>query len=147
MFKHIITPVSDDAITKSELKQVIKLAMLDKAKITLVYVSDPIGPYMYADSTASIVISEKEHQDACNKFAKKLFTKAKAQIPEEITVDTVHIFHPNIADGIIDAAKSMGADVICMASHKRTGISGFFLRSESHEVILHSQLPVLILNS
>jgi hypothetical protein len=81
---------------------------------------------MYADSTASIVISEKDHQDACNKFAKKLFTKAKGQIPEEITVDTVHIFHPNIADGIIDAAKNVSADVICMASHKRTGISGFF---------------------
>jgi nucleotide-binding universal stress UspA family protein len=57
------------------------------------------------------------------------------------------MFHPNIADGIIDAANSVGADLICMASHKRSGIKGSFLRSESHEVILNSKLPVLVLSA
>jgi nucleotide-binding universal stress UspA family protein len=33
-----------------------------------------------------------------------------------------------------------------MSSHKRTGLKGLFLRSEAHEVILHSNIPVLILN-
>ena len=130
MFKHILAPISGDS-----------------AKITLVYVSDPIGPYMYADSTSSIVISEQEHQKACNAFAKKVFEKAKARIPAGVSIDTVHVFHPNIADGIIDTAKSVGADVICMVSHKRTGLKGLFLRSESQEVILHSHLPVLVLNA
>ena len=147
MFKHLLVPISDDSITKSELKQVVELAKKDSAKLTLVFVSDPISPYMYSDSTSSIVISEQEHQKACVKFAKKLFDKAKTQIPEDCGVDTVHIFHPNIADGIIDAANNVGADVICMASHKRSGIKGFFLRSESHEVILHSKLPVLVLSA
>ena len=135
MFKHLLAPISGDSITKSELNQVVSLASKDSAKITLVYVSDPIGPYMYADSTSSIVISEQEHQKACNEFAKKLFHKARAQIPAEVLIDTVHVFHPNIADGI------------CMVSHKRTGLKGLFLRSESHEVILHSHLPVLVLNA
>ena len=137
MFKHILAPISGDSITKSELDQVVTLASKDSAKITLVYVSDPIGPYMYADSTSSIVISEQEHQKACNAFAKKVFEKAKARIPAGVS----------IADGIIDTAKSVGADVICMVSHKRTGLKGLFLRSESQEVILHSHLPVLVLNA
>ena len=147
MFKHILAPISGDSITKSELDQVVTLASKDSAKITLVYVSDPIGPYMYADSTSSIVISEQEHQKACNAFAKKVFEKAKARIPAGVSIDTVHVFHPNIADGIIDTAKSVGADVICMVSHKRTGLKGLFLRSESQVVILHSHLPVLVLNA
>ena len=61
-------------------------------------------------------------------------------------VDEIHITHPNISDGIIEAAKKSKADVIAMASHKRTGMKGIFLRSEAHEVILHSTIPVLILN-
>jgi len=32
-----------------------------------------------------------------------------------------------------------------MASHKRTGIKSFLLGSETHEVIVHSKLPVLVL--
>ena len=42
MFKHILAPISGDSITKSELDQVVTLASKDSAKITLVYVSDPI---------------------------------------------------------------------------------------------------------
>jgi len=35
--------------------------------------------------------------------------------------------------------------VIVMASHKRTGISGVLLGSETHDVIVHTKLPVLVL--
>lgn len=45
MFKNILVPVGGDALTKSELKMAIKLAKLDKAKITIAYVSNPIIPY------------------------------------------------------------------------------------------------------
>ena len=42
-------------------------------------------------------------------------------------------------------AKKAKVDVIVMASHKRTGIKGILLGSETHEVIVHSTLPVLVL--
>jgi nucleotide-binding universal stress UspA family protein len=45
----------------------------------------------------------------------------------------------------LDGAKKAKADVIVMASHKRTGIKGVLLGSETHEVIVHSKLPVLVL--
>jgi nucleotide-binding universal stress UspA family protein len=56
------------------------------------------------------------------------------------------VIHPNIADGILEAAKKSKADAIAMSSHKRAGISGLILRSETHEVVLHSPIPVIILN-
>lgn len=146
MFNHILVPVSDDPINKAELKEVVKLAKIDQSKITLTYVSDPLGPYMYSDISNQFVMTEQEHQKVCKEFAKRLFEKSKALIPEEFEVDTLHVFHANIAGGIIEAAHQCKADVIMMASHKRSGISGFFLRGEAHEVILFSKLPVLILN-
>jgi nucleotide-binding universal stress UspA family protein len=57
----------------------------------------------------------------------------------------LHIANTNLSEGILDAAKKAKADVIVMASHKRTGIKGVLLGSETHEVIVHSKLPVLVL--
>ena len=146
MFKNLLVPISGDALTKAELKQAIKLARADGAKITLAYVSDPMMPYSSSQIQSVLALSQKEYQKHCEVFASKLFAKAKKLIGSEVKVGEIHISHPNISDGIIEAAKKSKADVIAMASHKRTGIKGIFLRSEAHEVILHSSIPVLILN-
>jgi nucleotide-binding universal stress UspA family protein len=146
MFKKILVPISNDAITKKELKKLAKLAKSDDAAIGLVYVSDPLSPYVYTESVNSLMISEAAHKKACADCAKKLFAKASTQIGQDLKVSTFHIIHPNIADGILEAAKKFKADAIAMASHKRTGISGFLLHSEAQEVILHSHIPVVILN-
>ena len=146
MFKNILVPISGDELTKSELKMAIKLAKLDGAKITLAYVSDPVIPYSSSEIQSVLALSEKEYKKHCKLFSAKLFAKAKKMIGTDLTVAEIHISHPNISDGIIEAAKKCKADVIAMASHKRQGIKGLFLRSEAHEVILHSDIPVLILN-
>ena len=49
--------------------------------------------------------------------------------------------HPKI----IEAAKKAKGDVIVMASNKNTGLKGILLGSETHAVIVHSALPVLVL--
>ncbi|MEI7530482.1 MAG: universal stress protein [Betaproteobacteria bacterium] len=146
MFTNILVPISGDEITRSELTQASILAKKDNAKLTLVYVSNPLGPYMYSDNVTGILISEESHRKSCDEFAQRLFKKAKATLPADQAVEVIHIFHPNIADGVIDAADQIKADVILMTSHKRTGLHGFFLRSEAHEVILCSKIPVLVLD-
>jgi nucleotide-binding universal stress UspA family protein len=146
MFKNLLVPISDDALTKSELKAVIKLAKTDSAKITLVYVSDPVAPYSSSEIDSVLAMTEKEHKKYCEQFAAKVFFKAQKLIGSQIKAGQMHVYHSNISDGIIEAAKKIKADVIVMSSHKRTGIKGLFLRSEAHEVILHSSIPVLILN-
>ncbi len=146
MFKKIVVPISGDAITKKELNKLAKLAKIDNAEVVLVYVSDPLAPYIYTESVHNLLISEAAHKKACAEFAKKLFTKAQSQLGSSLNVKFMHIVHPNIADGVLEAAKKSKADAIAMSSHKRTGISGLILRSEACEVVLHSSIPVIILN-
>lgn len=146
MFKSLLVPISDNALIKAEIKAVVKLAKIDSAKITLVYVSDPVAPYSSSEINSVLAMTEKEHKKYCEQFATKVFAKAQKLIGSEVKIDQIHIYHPNISDGIIETAKKIKADVIAMSSHKRTGIKGLFLRSEAHEVILHSSIPVLILN-
>ena len=46
--------------------------------------------------------------------------------------------------GIISAAKKGRCDLIFMASHGRSGLSGLLLGSETHKVLTHSKIPVLV---
>ena len=145
MFKHLLVPVDGSDISKKSLKKVAELAKVDGAAVTLVYVSDPLPPLVYSDSTMGYGVSAKEHKAACDAYAKDVFKKAATALGAGIKAKTLHIANSNLSEGILDGAKKAKADVIVMASHKRTGIKGILLGSETHEVIVHSKLPVLVL--
>ena len=145
MFKHLLVPVDGSDISKKSLKKVAELAKADGASVTLVYVSDPLPPMVYSDSTMGYGITQKDHQKVCESYAKDVFKKAATALGASITAKTLHISNTNLSEGILDSAKKSKADVIVMASHKRTGISGLLLGSETHEVIVHTKLPVLVL--
>ena len=145
MFKHLLVPVDGSDVSKKSLKKVAALAKSDGAAVTLVYVSDPTPPMIYSDSTMGYGISQKEHTQACEAYAKDVFKKAATALGVGIKAKSLHIANSNLSEGILDGAKKAKADVIVMASHKRTGLKGVLLGSETHEVIVHSKLPVLVL--
>jgi len=145
MFKHLLVPVDGSDVSKKSLKKVAELAKADGAAVTLVYVSDPLPPMVYSDSTMGYGITQKDHIQVCEAYAKEVFKKAAAALGTSIKAKTLHISFGNLAEGILEGAKKSKADVIVMASHKRTGITGILLGSETHEVIVHTKLPVLVL--
>ena len=145
MFKRFLVPVDGSDVSKKSLKKVAELAKADGAAVTLVYVSDPLPPLVYSDSTMGYGVSAKEHKSACDAYAKDVFKKAVSTLGSGVKTSTLHIANTNLSEGILDGAKKAKADVIVMASHKRTGIKGVLLGSETHEVIVHAKLPVLVL--
>jgi len=145
MFKHLLVPVDGSDVSKKSLKKVAELAKADGAAVTLVYVSDSLPPMVYSDSTMGYGVTQKDHQKACEAYAKDVFKKAVSALGTSTKAKTLHISNSNLSEGILEGAKKSKADVIVMASHKRTGIKGILLGSETHEVIVHSKLPVLVL--
>jgi nucleotide-binding universal stress UspA family protein len=145
MFKHLLVPVDGSDVSKKSLKKVAELAKADGAAVTLVYVSDSLPPMVYSDSTLGYGITQKDHQKACDAYAKDVFKKAATALGTSIKAKILHISNSNLSEGILDGTKKSKADVIVMASHKLTGIKGVLLGSETHEVIVHSKLPVLVL--
>lgn len=145
MYSHLLVPISGDGITKKFLKEVANLAKKSGAQITLVYISDPLPPEVNIEVMPAYTVSSAIHKKACEEFAKRLFKKAKSQFGSGAIVNTCHLFHPNVFDGIIEAAKKNRADVIVMASHKRRGLERIFMGSNTHAVILHTSLPVLVI--
>ena len=145
MFKHLLVPVDGSDVSKKSLKKVAALAKADGAAITLVYISDPMPPMVYSDSTMGYGVSQKEHAKACEAYAQNVFKNAVTMLGAGTKVKSLHIKNSNLSEGILAGAKKAKADVIVIASHKRTGIKGILLGSETHEVIVHSTLPVLVL--
>ena len=66
MFKRFLVPVDGSDVSKKSLKKVADLAKADGAAVTLVYVSDPLPPLVYSDSTMGYGVSAKEHKSACD---------------------------------------------------------------------------------
>jgi len=57
---------------------------------------------------------------------------------------TRHVKDQFAAEGIVDEAKSAGADLIVMASHGRRGLAKMVLGSQAMRVLTHSTVPLLI---
>jgi len=47
-------------------------------------------------------------------------------------------------EAIIQTARDRGCDLIMMASHGRRGVRALLLVSETHKVLTHTKLPVLV---
>lgn len=47
-------------------------------------------------------------------------------------------------EGILQAAREQGCDLVFMASHGRGGMTGLLLGSETQKVLTHSKIPVLV---
>jgi len=144
MFKHLLVPISDDDALADTLKSIAKLVKSDGAKVTLAFVSDPELPNMYSAGRFGHVLSEDLHKKACEEYAETVFAKAKPAFAD-MTVDTCHIFSRAVYDGILEAAKITGVDAIIMVSHKRTGLKGVLIGSDTQAVIVHASIPVVVL--
>jgi nucleotide-binding universal stress UspA family protein len=62
---------------------------------------------------------------------------------EAIAIASVRIGASPVGDIILDAAKSIGAELIVMGSHGRTGIKRLVLGSVAEHVLRHAQCPVV----
>lgn len=145
MFKHLLVPIASEEMIKKTFKHVARLVMLDQARVTLVHVSEPIPLYMYESSAYGFQVAEENHKNSCEAYAKKLFNLAAKELGEKVQSDVCHVYNVNVFEGIVEAAKSSKVDAILMASHKRTGLKGLFMGSDTSAVIKHSKLPVLVI--
>ena len=61
-----------------------------------------------------------------------------------ISCAALHVKDRHPAEGIIEAAKERGCDLIVVASHGRRGISRVLLGSQATKVVTLSPIPVLV---
>jgi nucleotide-binding universal stress UspA family protein len=144
MFKHILlatdgSPASDRAVVMA-----VELARTHAAKLTAVYAVDP---YPYVGLGEVNPMGFQAYMSAAQDHAAAAHAKVAAQCaaggaPVALELRLLEDSAP--ANGIVEAAKTEGADLIVVGSHGRTGIARLMLGSVAAKVIAESTVPVLV---
>ena len=146
MYKHILIATDGSELAKKAETTGLALAKKLGAKATAVTVTEPWDalsmaalaerniPNPVADYDENVAASANRILWGVTETAKKM----------EVSCTTAHVRDRYPTDGIIEAAKERGCDLIVMASHGRRGISRMLLGSQTTKVVTLSPVPVLV---
>ena len=143
MYKRILLPTDGTEFCERALQHGIDLAKLVQATVVGVTVTQPVHsalPFSLVPKTllgtiqAEIAKMANEKLSVIERLAKTAGVQA----------ELVRKSNDHAWEAIIDTAKEKACDLIVMASHGRRGVSGVVLGSQTHKVLTHSAIPVLV---
>lgn len=143
MYKHILIPTDGSVLSAKAIEQAIGLAKSIGAQVTGLTVSSPfntfaLDPLMLSDTPEGY---KKDCEDRAEKFLGAITGAAKAA---GVQARAAHVVADHPYEAIIDTARRNGCDLIVMASHGRRGASALVLGSETHKLLTHCNIPVLV---
>lgn len=145
MFKHILVPTDGSQLSQDAARCAVAFAADAGARITAFY-AKPEYPVTYygegalIDPTTPEQFAELAEQQAQQNlaFVEKLCIDAGVVCTKlTLTSDIPY-------EAIIEAATRNDCDLIFMSSHGRRGLTSLLLGSETHKVLTHTKIPVLI---
>ncbi len=142
MFTHILVPVDGSPTAAVAVNKAAALAKVFNSQVTAVYVIDP---YPFTGVGADFAYGQAQYLTAATTEAHTALDAVKtlmeqAGVAVEIVVGEGHSVH----NGIMEAAKATGADLIVMGSHGRKGLEKLVLGSVTQRVLADSLIPVLV---
>lgn len=145
MFKHILVPTDGSRLSGKAAKKAVKLAKTLGARITGFYAAPDLSSSYYGDGYILRVPSAKAQTESMRKQARKFLSvlEVEAEV-EKVACEVLQTVSDTPYRAIIDTAKRRKCDLIVMASHGRHGLSALVLGSETHKVLVHSKIPVLV---
>jgi len=146
MFRHILIPTDGSEFAHRAVPKGLALAKAIGAKVTALCVEHSFDVYSVRESQIYKIPKEFAAYTA---HIKEHAAKVLAQIAKEakaagVSCETLQMVHDHPHEAIIKAASKKGCDLIVMASHGRSGISGVVLGSVTNKVLTHTKTPVLV---
>jgi nucleotide-binding universal stress UspA family protein len=143
MYKHVLLPTDGSTLSERAVIQGIELARQFGARVTALHVSPRFHVLTYRtdmleDTRTEFEEDSKAHAERHLGFVSA--TAAKSQVP----CRTVRVQSDDVAQAILDLVQSQSCDLVVMASHGRKGVARLLLGSETHHVLVHSAVPVLV---
>lgn len=145
MYSHLLIPTDGSELSKKAVENGVQLAKNLNARITFLFVK-PDFPLPIAGEGAMLVPeSREEFAQGTQEQALKILDDAqaladKAGVSAQTSTETSDLPY----QVIINTAQARGCDLIFMASHGRRGLAGILLGSETHKVLTHCTIPVLV---
>ncbi|MCC6877846.1 MAG: universal stress protein [Sandaracinaceae bacterium] len=144
---HILVPTDFSHAAELAVEATARLATQLGAKVTLVHVHDPDAlrpPASLGYSHAQQESMQSEIERAAEKGLQDLRAGALKDVED---LEMVILHDPSPAHAICAYAKKIGADLIVIATHGRTGLKHLLIGSVAERVVRHAPCPVLSLRS
>lgn len=141
-YEHILVPLDGSEAAEAALADAFALAERDRADVTLLHVILPIRDVITATSAHRIFLDE---QWETRKGQARGYLRALCQRMgcAAVTVRTAVEMGP-AAETIVAYARQHSVDLIVMATHGRSGLSGPVCGSVADQVLRGTDLPVLL---
>ena len=143
MYKKILVPLDGSELAKIALDQAEKLAKTFDAEIILFQVIPFMPIYGSPELVTPLIIDEKQ-KEAAEKYLADVTEELKKR---DLRATAMVRTGQQVAVEIIDYAKEVGADLIVMCTHGRSGITRWVLGSVTLEVLTRAETPILLIRS
>lgn len=144
MFKKILLATDGSAASAYAAQLAVELARVHGATLTAVYVIDP---YPYQGVSEANPMGFQAYMSAGHEHAAQARAKVEALCAQggaAVELRFQRVEDMQATDGILQAAREQGADLIVVGSHGRTGIRRLMLGSIAGKVVAQSPVPVLV---
>jgi nucleotide-binding universal stress UspA family protein len=143
MYTCILLPTDGTELCERALRHGIALAKLVQAKVVGVTVTQPLHSALprslIPKNLAGII-----HAETVKAADEKLAVVERLAREAGVQVETLRLSNDHPWEALVQAAQDKRCDLIVMASHGRRGVSAVVLGSETHKVLTHSRVPVLV---
>jgi nucleotide-binding universal stress UspA family protein len=145
MFQNILVPTDGSDFSNKAISTAARLAQSLHAKLLVLHVRSPIESPHHVEGGAltdlggKLVMQEIEDEER-----KLLDTALEIAAADGTAAERAFVAGYSTYDAIIRIAREQHCDLIVMASHGRSGLSGFLIGSETQKVLTHTTIPVLI---
>ena len=147
MYRHILIPTDSSDFAHRAVPHGLYLAKALGAKVTALIVEHTFNVYNVPESKILDSLSDEfaDYTKHVREHAKRVLA-AVAQDAKAAGVpcSTMQVVGDHAYQAIIRAAEDKGCDLIVMASHGRSGITGLVLGSVTTKVLTHTKIPVLV---
>jgi nucleotide-binding universal stress UspA family protein len=145
MYSRILVPIDGSPLSERAVREASQVARSMGATLTLFYAAPEYRLPMATFEGAMVqnVVSPQRYRKSMRAHARRLLDTA-ARKAGGTAAGRVCEFSDHPWQAIIATARKRRSDLIVMASHGWRGLKGVLLGSETHKVLTHSRIPVLV---
>lgn len=145
MYKHLLVPTDGTELSLKAVESASELARTLGARITFLYVQPDFPLPIAGEGTMLAPDSREDFSKGTEEQARRILEEAVALANSKgVTADARTAVSDVPYELIVDTAQRECCDLVFMASHGRKGLAGLLIGSETHKVLTHCKIPVLV---
>lgn len=147
MYKHVLIATDGSDLAGKGVDQGLDLARALGAKVSILSVLPPLLPEAAKAAMAGGVEDPVGQYDRqINEAMKERYASIEQCAAKHgMAFDLLHETDEFPAEAIVRVARLKGCDLIVMASHGRRGLKKILLGSQTSEVLVTTDIPVLVI--